>query len=82
MKHILISLEEEYVKKLKRLAKEGKKMKKGAISTTVKEGIDLVERERKRQKAWKRLKELFNEDYKWGAAKFNREDAYNGPRFN
>lgn len=82
MKHVLVSLDEETVKKLRKLAKEGKGMKKGAISTTVKEGIDLVEKERKRQKAWKRLKELFNEDYKWGVREFNREDAYYGPRFN
>ena len=82
MKHVLISLEEEYVKKLRHLAKEGKGMKKGAISVTVKEGIDLVEKERRRKKAWKRLKELFDEDFKWGVATFNRGDAYYGPRFN
>ncbi|MEK6971036.1 MAG: hypothetical protein AABW68_05125 [archaeon] len=82
MKHVLISLEEEYVAKLKRLAKDGNGMKRGAISATVKEGIDLVEKERKRQKAWKRLKELFDEDYAWGIREFKREDAYYGPRFN
>lgn len=81
MKHVLISLDEETVKKLRKLATEGKKMKKGAISTTVTEGINLVEKERRRELAWKRLKELFDKDEKWGIGKFNREDAYDDPRF-
>ncbi len=81
MKHVLISLDEEYVAKLKRLAKDGKGMKKGAISATVKEGIDLVEKEQRRKLAWKRLWVLMNEDVKWGIGKFKREDAYDDPRF-
>lgn len=59
---------------------EGKRMKRGAISTTVKEGIDLVEKERKRQKAWKRLWELSDNAGKWGVGTLTREDGYAGKR--
>lgn len=81
MKHVMISLEEEYVKKLRTLAKGGKTMKKGAISTTVKEAIDLLEKDRKREEAWKRLKVLMDEDIKWGVGRFDRNEIYRGKRF-
>lgn len=81
MKHVLVSLDEETVKKLRKLAMDGKQMKRGAISTTVKEGIELVEKERKRQKAWERLFELSKNAPKWGIKSFKREDAYSGKRF-
>ncbi len=81
MKAILVSLDTKHENKLRQLAKELNGGKKGAISETVMEAIDLLDREKKRRVAWKRLWELANEDQKWGIGIFKREDAYGDPRF-
>jgi hypothetical protein len=81
MKAILVSLDEKHEKKLRLLAKELNGGKKGALSETVMEAIDTLDRYKERQKAWKRLWELSNENQDWGIGTFKREDAYDDPRF-
>jgi len=80
MKQRLISLSEEKDQLLMALAKE-KGGKKGSISATVEEALDLLARQNRRELAWKRLWELSDNAKNLGIGKFNRKDVYSGSRF-
>jgi hypothetical protein len=79
MKQRLISLSEEKDQLLMALAKE-KGGKKGSISATVEEALDLLARESRRQLAWKRLKALADADEDWGIGKISRKEIYDTER--
>lgn len=81
MGQILLSLKTETEQKLRRLAKELKGGKKGALSETVEEALDLLAKEAKRRMAWKRAWELSDRHQDLGIGTFKREDAYTGKRF-
>ena len=81
MGQILLSLKTETEQKLRRLAKELKGGKKGALSETVEEALKALEKQVSREHAWKRLKELADEDINWGIGKFDRNEIYSGKRF-
>lgn len=73
---MVLSLSDEGNSRLRRLAMETDNGKKGALSQTVEEGLALLEKEREQRKALVRLKQLANQNFKWGVKKFVREDAY------
>lgn len=79
MKQRLISLSEEKDQLLMALAKE-KGGKKGSISATVEEALDLLARESRRQLAWKRLKALADADEDWGIGTISRKEIYDTER--
>lgn len=80
MKQRLISLSEEKDKLLMALAKE-KGGKKGSISATVEEALELLARQNRRELAWRRLWELSDNARSLGIEKFSRKDVYSGSRF-
>ncbi|MFH0970214.1 MAG: hypothetical protein V1776_02015 [Candidatus Diapherotrites archaeon] len=80
MKQRLISLSEEKDKLLMALVKE-RGGKKGSISSTVEEALELLACQNRRELAWKRLWELSDNAKSWGIGKFNRKDVYSGSRF-
>ena len=73
---VVLSLGDEYNRKLRRLAKDLFDGRKGAMSDVVEKGIDLVEEESRRSKAHSKLLSLVNNARDIGIGKFNREDAY------
>ncbi|MDP2667056.1 MAG: hypothetical protein Q8P05_06165 [Candidatus Diapherotrites archaeon] len=80
MKQRLISISDEKDKLLTKLAME-KGGKKGAISATVEEALELLDKENRRKRAWKKAWELSNRDIDLGVGTFKRADLYKGKRF-
>ncbi len=76
MKQVVLSLQDDSEKRLRRLAHELKGGKKGALSKTVEESLILLEKEMKRRAAFKRLMEIANENRVLGIGKFSRDDIY------
>ncbi len=76
MVQIVLSLEAEYDKKLRRMASEMYNNKKGAMSEIVEHGLDLFEKESKRNAAYLKLLALSKQNLKFGVKNFKREDAY------
>ena len=72
----MLSLSDKGDEKLRWLAHEIKGGKKGAISATVEEALDLLEKKLKQSAAMKRLKEISDKGVYLGVGKFEREDAY------
>jgi CRISPR/Cas system-associated protein Csm6 len=76
MAQVVLSLEEKYDKKLRKLAHELYDGRKGSMSQVVEEGINLVEMENKRKGAFiKMLSEVKNAK-KLGIGRFKRAEAY------
>lgn len=76
MKQVVLSLSDEGEKRLRRLARETKEGKKGALSETAEEALLLLEKNMEMWKARKRLMEIANENIDFGVGKFDREKAY------
>lgn len=74
MKQRLISLCEEKDKLLEKLAKE-RGGKKGSISSTIEDALDVLARESRRELAWKKLKAFADADIDLKMGKFDRDDA-------
>lgn len=76
MVQVVLSLEEKYNKKLRKLANRLYSGKKGSMSEVVERGIELLERESQRKDAFiKMLSEATNAK-DLGIGKFNRAEAY------
>ena len=77
MGNITIALDDEREKKLRRLAKEKYNGGKGSIAKVLKEGLDKVVAESKRERARKRLIELMEKGFDSGGWLFKkRADLY------
>ncbi len=74
MKQRLISLSEEKDKLLEKLAKE-RGGKKGSISSTIEDALDVLARESRRELAWKKLKAFADADIDLKMGKFDRDGA-------
>lgn len=74
MKQRLISLSEEKDRLLEKLAKE-RGGKKGSISSTIEDALDVLARESRRELAWKKLKAFADADIDLKMGKFDRDDA-------
>ncbi|MBN2066936.1 MAG: hypothetical protein JW744_00530 [Candidatus Diapherotrites archaeon] len=75
-KQVVLSLEDKYDEKLRRLAKDLYNGKKGAMSEVVEKGLDLVEEESRRDEAYKKLLRKVRNAGAVGIGKFKREEAY------
>ena len=75
-RQVVLSLEDEYDKKLRRLAKDLYEGRKGAMSDVVEKGIDLVDEEIKRDKAYAKLLKKVKNAKAIGIGRFKREEAY------
>lgn len=76
MVQVVLSLEEKYDKKLRKLANTLYNGKKGAMSEVVERGIELVEEKTRRDRAYKKLLALSAKAKAVGIGKFKREEAY------
>ena len=76
MVQVVLSLEEKYNVKLRRLANTLYGGKKGAMSEVVEVGLDLLEKKTKRDKAYKKLLSLSAKADALGIGKAEREEAY------
>ncbi|MBI5553326.1 MAG: hypothetical protein HY917_01150 [Candidatus Diapherotrites archaeon] len=76
MKQVVLSLNDESEKRLRRLALQVNEGKKGALSKTVEEALFELEKQRLQRKSLARLMELANQDLMLGVGKFDREEAY------
>ncbi|MCD6479114.1 MAG: hypothetical protein J7L44_04495 [Candidatus Diapherotrites archaeon] len=76
MPQVVLSLDEKYDRKLRRLAKILYGGRKGSMSEAVEQGLELLEKKIKRDKAYKELLLLAENAKKHGIGKFKREDAY------
>ena len=76
MAQVVLSLEDNYDKKLRSLANTLYGGKKGSMSEVVERGLDLVEEETKRSRAHFKLLFLINNAKDAGIGKFGREEAY------
>lgn len=68
--------DDEHESRLRRLAKDMYKGKKGAMVKVASEGIDMLERERKRQWGFERLLHEAKNAKKWSIGEFSRDEAY------
>ena len=75
-RQVVLSLEDKYDEKLRRLAKDLFDGRKGAMSDVVEKGLDLVEEKTKRSKAHSKLLFLVNNARDLGIGKFDREEAH------
>lgn len=75
-RQVVLSLEDKYDEKLRRLAKDLFQGRKGAMSDVVEKGLDLVEEESRRGKAHAKLLFLVDNARDVGIGKFNREEAH------
>lgn len=76
MVQIVLSLEKEYDKKLRKIAKKEFGGQKGSLSLAVERSIDLLEKEIKMQRAREKLLNLSKENNEIGIGKFNRNEVY------
>lgn len=76
LKQVVVSLTDKGDERLRRLAIEIKGGKKGSLSQTVEEALELLEKKIKQMAAMKRLKEISDKGVFLGVGKFEREDAY------
>ena len=76
MTQVVLSLEDKYDKKLRRLANTIYSGKKGAMSSVVENGLDLVERELEKKNAYIRLLSEAETAKDLKIGKFKREEAY------
>ena len=76
LKQVVVSLTDKGDERLRRLAHEIKGGKKGSLSETVEEALELLEKKIKQLAAMKRLKEISDKGVFLGVGKFEREDAY------
>lgn len=76
LKQVVVSLTDKGDERLRRLAIEIKGGKKGSLSETVEEALELLEKKIKQLAAMKRLKEISDKGVFLGVGKFEREDAY------
>ncbi len=76
MPQVVLSLEQKYDDKLRRLANTLYGGRKGAMSEVVEAGIEMLERKIKRDKAYKKLLLLSSKSRALGMGKFEREEAY------
>ncbi len=77
MKQVVVSLTDKGNERLRRLAIEIKGGKKGSLSETVEEALELLEKKIKQLTALERLKKIADENRVLGIGKFDREEAYN-----
>jgi len=75
-RQVVLSLEDKYDEKLRRLAKDLFDGRKGAMSDVVEKGLDLVEEESKRDKAYTKLLKKVRNARAVGIGTFKREEAY------
>jgi hypothetical protein len=75
MVQIVLSLEKEYDKKLRAIAKSEFRGKKGSLSIAVEKGIDLLEKQIKLANARNELLAIAKKNKKIGL-KFNRDEVY------
>ena len=76
MGQVVMFFDDEHESRLRRLAKEMYKGKKGAMVKVASEGIDMLERESKRQRAFERMLHEAKNAKNIGIGTFRREDAY------
>jgi hypothetical protein len=76
MVQIVLSLEKEYDKKLRDIAKKEFGGEKGSLSLVVEKSIDLFEKQLKMEKAREKLLLLAKENKKIGFGKFDRNEVY------
>lgn len=76
MGQVVMYFDEVHERKLRRLAKEMYKNKKGAMVKVASGGIDMLDRERKRQRAFDRLLHEAKNAKNLGIGTFRREEAY------
>jgi len=76
MVQIVLSLEKEYNKKLRDIAKKEFGGERGSLSLAVEKGIDLLEKQVKMENAREKLLLLAKENKKIGIGKFNRDELY------
>ena len=74
--HVVLSLSKEGEERLRRLAHSNGGGKKGSLSKTVEEAVELLEKMEKQRKAIEGIKKMSERGLNWGIGKFNREDAY------
>ena len=55
--------------------------KKGSLSETVEQALEVFEREMSREEAWKQAKVMADANMDWGVGKFDRKELYKGKRF-
>ena len=75
MVQVVLSLEKKYDEKLRKLAREILSGKKGALSEIVERGIDLVEKEARREAAYEKLLDYSKNAKSWGIGTFDRNEA-------
>lgn len=80
MGQILLSLSQKGEKRLRYLA-ELKGGKKGSLSETVEQALEVFEREMSREEAWKRARILADANIDLGVGRFDRKELYKGKRF-
>jgi len=76
MVQVVLSLKQETEQKLRRMARELKGGKKGALSAVVTEALDEYEQRAQQMLALEKLRKIADKGLKLGITKFNREDAY------
>ena len=76
MVQVVLSLQEETNQRLRRLARELKGGRKGALSEVVTEALSEYEKQAKRLHAIKKLKQISAEGWKLGIGKFSRDKLY------
>jgi Arc/MetJ-type ribon-helix-helix transcriptional regulator len=76
MVQVVLSLDKEYDKKLRKLAKMLYGGRKGSMSEVVEMSLEVLEKKIKRDKAYKELLRLAENAKALGIGKFRREDAY------
>jgi len=81
MKKRLFSFSDEEDARLVRLAKESYGGEKGALSKTMREALERMEKEKQRERAAFNILALIEKKRKLGIERFDRNQAYQGHRF-
>ncbi|MBI4210472.1 MAG: hypothetical protein HY544_03135 [Candidatus Diapherotrites archaeon] len=76
MPQIVLFMDDNHDKKLRKLAKDMYGDKKGAISNTAEDAVDLLEREKSRKEAFGRILKMAKNAKNLGIGKFSRAEAY------
>ena len=76
MVQVVLSLKQETEQKLRRLARELKGGKKGALSAVVTEALDEYEKRARQLQAIEKVKQISAEGWKLGIGKIKREELY------
>ncbi len=76
MGQVVMFFDEKHESALRRLAKEMYRGKKGAMVKVASEGIDLLDRQRNRLRAYRRILHEAENAKNLGIGTFRREEAY------